>query len=125
MTNHEKTKQLKKAVMTYATSDTRKSIMQIINTILPMLLLWVAAYWIIPYTVLGAIGLSILAVGFVVRTFIIFHDCTHGSFFKNKRVNNIVGFKVGQNKKRVATKMLPVGRTLEKKSASLQVFLYT
>ncbi len=95
MTNHEKTKQLKKAVMTYATSDTRKSIMQIINTILPMLLLWVAAYWIIPYTVLGAIGLSILAAGFVVRTFIIFHDCTHGSFFKNKRANNIVGFLTG------------------------------
>jgi omega-6 fatty acid desaturase (delta-12 desaturase) len=29
--------------------------------------------------------------GFMVRTFIIFHDCGHGSFFKSKRANAIVG----------------------------------
>lgn len=95
MTDREKTKQLKKAVTPYATSDTRKSILQIVNTIIPMLVLWIAAYMIVPYTVLGAIGLSIISAGFVVRTFIIFHDCTHGSFFKNKKANDIVGFITG------------------------------
>ncbi len=29
------------------------------------------------------------------RTFIIFHDCTHGSFFKSKKANNRVGFITG------------------------------
>ena len=34
---------------------------------------------------------GVIASGFVVRTFIIFHDCTHGSFFKSKKANDIVG----------------------------------
>ncbi|MBR3061198.1 MAG: fatty acid desaturase, partial [Exiguobacterium sp.] len=36
-----------------------------------------------------------IAAGFVVRMFIIFHDCTHGSFFKNKKANAIVGTITG------------------------------
>lgn len=95
MTDREKTKKLKMAVTPYATSDTRKSIIQIANTIIPLIALLIGAYLIIPYTVLGAIGLSIIAAGFVVRTFIIFHDCTHGSFFKNKKANDIIGFITG------------------------------
>lgn len=95
MTDREKTKQLKMAVTPYATSDMKKSIIQIINTIIPMIGLWIAAYLILPYTVLGAIGLSIITAGFVVRTFIIFHDCTHGSFFKNKKANDLMGFITG------------------------------
>ena len=95
LTDREKTKQLKMAVTPFATSDTKKSIIQIINTIIPLLAILTAAYWIIPYTMLGAIGLSIIAAGFVVRTFIIFHDCTHGSFFKNKKANDFMGFITG------------------------------
>jgi omega-6 fatty acid desaturase (delta-12 desaturase) len=36
-----------------------------------------------------------LATGFLVRMFIIFHDCGHGSFFKSKRANRIVGTILG------------------------------
>ena len=32
---------------------------------------------------------------FLIRAFIIFHDCGHGSFFKTKRANNILGFITG------------------------------
>lgn len=39
--------------------------------------------------------LAIPAAGFVIRTFIIFHDCTHGSFFKNRRANDIIGTITG------------------------------
>ncbi|MFG3614140.1 fatty acid desaturase [Rummeliibacillus stabekisii] len=81
--------------MPFAQSEMKKSIYQMINTIVPMLILWVIAYLILPYTVMGAILLSIVAAGFVVRTFIIFHDCTHGSFFKNKKANDYVGFVTG------------------------------
>ncbi len=95
LTDREKTKQLRKAVMPFAQSEMKKSIYQMINTIVPMLILWVTAYLILPYTVMGAILLSIVAAGFVVRTFIIFHDCTHGSFFKNKKANDYVGFVTG------------------------------
>ncbi|MGX9136184.1 fatty acid desaturase [Rummeliibacillus sp. JY-2-4R] len=95
LTDREKTIQLRKAVTPYAKSDTKKSIIQIINTISPLIVLWIAAYIVLPYTLLGSIALSVIAAGFVVRTFIIFHDCTHGSFFKNKKANDIVGLLTG------------------------------
>jgi len=41
------------------------------------------------------VPLAILAGGFVVRIFIIFHDCGHGSFFKSRRANSILGFITG------------------------------
>jgi omega-6 fatty acid desaturase (delta-12 desaturase) len=42
------------------------------------------SYWI-------TLGLSVLAAGFLMRTFIIFHDCGHGSFFKSQKANEFVG----------------------------------
>jgi omega-6 fatty acid desaturase (delta-12 desaturase) len=41
------------------------------------------------------LGLSVLAAGFLVRIFIIFHDCGHGSFFKSRRANRIIGTILG------------------------------
>jgi len=42
------------------------------------------SYWM-------ALPLSILAAGFIVRIFIIQHDCGHGSFFRSRRLNHLVG----------------------------------
>lgn len=91
----EKKNQLRKDVAKFAKSNTRKSIMQLINTIGPLFILWVLAYQTIDISPWLTVGISVLAAGFVVRTFIIFHDCTHGSFFKNKKANDIVGFWTG------------------------------
>lgn len=38
-----------------------------------------------------ALPLSLLAAGFLVRIFIIQHDCGHGAFFRSQRANDIVG----------------------------------
>jgi omega-6 fatty acid desaturase (delta-12 desaturase) len=38
-----------------------------------------------------ALPLSALAAGFLVRIFIIQHDCGHGSFFRSRRANNLIG----------------------------------
>jgi omega-6 fatty acid desaturase (delta-12 desaturase) len=46
------------------------------------------SYWI-------TLLLSLIAVGFLIRIFIIFHDCGHRSFFVSKRANNIVGIIMG------------------------------
>jgi omega-6 fatty acid desaturase (delta-12 desaturase) len=43
------------------------------------------SYWI-------TLGLAIPAAGFLVRSFIIVHDCGHGSFFKSRKANRILGF---------------------------------
>ena len=90
-TEVEKTKQLRKEVAPFAKSETRLSIQQLINTLLPLLLIWGAGYVLLPYSPWYTALCSVLASGFVVRTFIIFHDCTHGSFFKSKKANDIIG----------------------------------
>jgi acyl-lipid omega-6 desaturase (Delta-12 desaturase) len=41
------------------------------------------------------LALSGLAAPFLVRVFIIFHDCCHGSFFPSRRANRIVGYTAG------------------------------
>jgi acyl-lipid omega-6 desaturase (Delta-12 desaturase) len=46
------------------------------------------SYWI-------TLGLSLPAAGMLVRLFIIYHDCTHGSFFKSRRLRNFIGLLIG------------------------------
>ncbi|AQQ52045.1 fatty acid desaturase [Planococcus lenghuensis] len=91
----EQTKQLRKSVSPFEKSDLRASIMQIVNTVVPFILLWILAYQALSVSVWLTVGLSIIAAGFVIRMFIIFHDCTHGSFFKNKKANAVVGTITG------------------------------
>lgn len=87
----EKAKQLRKDVQPYAKSEHKISVRQLINTLVPLLLLWTAGYVSATYSLWIAAACAVLSAGFVVRAFIIFHDCTHGSFFKNKKANDIVG----------------------------------
>lgn len=94
-TDKEKTKKLRQDVAPFAKSDTAKSIFQMVNTIIPLIALWVAGYMLVDVSPWLTVGLSVISAGFVVRTFIIFHDCTHGSFFKSKKANDWVGFVTG------------------------------
>lgn len=48
-----------------------------------------------PHFMVAGDPLAILAAGFYVRVFIIFHDCGHGSYFRSRRVNDVVGFIAG------------------------------
>ena len=95
MTNAEKTKKLRKDVAPFAKSEMRKSIMQIVNTITPLLVAWTLGFYLLQFSPWLTVVCSVVAAGFVVRTFIIFHDCTHGSFFKSKKANDRVGFVAG------------------------------
>jgi len=94
-TDKEKTKKLRQDVAPFAKSDTAKSIFQMVNTIIPLIALWVVGYMLVDISPWLTVGLSVISAGFVVRTFIIFHDCTHGSFFKSKKANDWVGFVTG------------------------------
>ncbi|MEZ4591352.1 MAG: fatty acid desaturase [Chloroflexota bacterium] len=85
----------KTAVAPYQQPDLRRSLWQIVNTLVPYFLIWflmVPAYRISFWL---ALPLIILNAGFTVRAFIIFHDCGHGAFFKSRRANEIVGFITG------------------------------
>lgn len=86
---------LKKSVAPFERTDTRKSILQMINTLGPLVLLWIAAYFSLSVSYWLTLPIAIVAAGFLVRTFIIFHDCCHQSFFKSRRANDIVGTITG------------------------------
>lgn len=91
----EKTRKLHKDVAPFAKSDKKKSIIQLINTVPPLLIFWFIAYQSLSVSFWLMLPFAIIAAGFVIRTFIIFHDCTHGSFFKNRKANDIVGTITG------------------------------
>lgn len=88
-------KELRKQVAPYESSNTKDSIIQIFNTVIPFLVLWFLAYQSLAISYLLTLGIAVLAAGFMIRIFIIFHDCTHHSFFKNRKANKVVGTITG------------------------------
>jgi omega-6 fatty acid desaturase (delta-12 desaturase) len=68
---------------------------QIVNSAGAYVALWVAMYFVARWSIWAALPLAVLAGGLLVRVFIIFHDCGHGSFFKSRRANDICGFICG------------------------------
>jgi acyl-lipid omega-6 desaturase (Delta-12 desaturase) len=68
---------------------------QIVNSIGSYLLLWVLMGWSLRISWWLTLPLAILAGGLLVRVFIIFHDCGHGSFLNSRLANDIVGFIAG------------------------------
>lgn len=85
----------KQAVKDYQQSDLRISLWQMLNTIGPYFILWYLAYRSLEIHYGLTLVLAFIAGMFAFRTFIIFHDCGHGSFFKSQRANDIVGFLTG------------------------------
>ena len=86
---------VRKIVSKYQVPDTWRSIWQIVNTLVPYFALWAIMFWSVGVSYWLTLLLAIPTAGFMVRTFIIFHDCGHGSFFKSKRANTVVGIITG------------------------------
>ena len=84
-------------VLKYQQPDLRKATWQLINTFVPYAALWALMIYTIqrgiPYWV--TLALAVVAAGFLVRIFIFFHDCGHGSFFASRRANTILGYVTG------------------------------
>jgi omega-6 fatty acid desaturase (delta-12 desaturase) len=75
----------------YQSSDLRRSMWQVANSFIPYFVLWYAMYRSLEISYFLTLALAIPTAGFLVRIFIIFHDCGHGSFFKSQKANTIVG----------------------------------
>jgi omega-6 fatty acid desaturase (delta-12 desaturase) len=85
----------KAIVAEYQKSSAPRALWQITNTLVPYGLLWYLMYICRPISWWLVVPLAILAGAFLVRVFIIFHDCGHGSYFKSTWANNLVGFITG------------------------------
>jgi len=81
----------KDIVASYQSPDKKKAIVQIITSFLPFIGLWIAMYFLYDYSTLLFGACAFINAFFLVRIFIIQHDCGHQSFFKSKKLNNIIG----------------------------------
>jgi acyl-lipid omega-6 desaturase (Delta-12 desaturase) len=79
----------------YREPSCARGVLELVITAVPFVLIWIlmwaaldAGYWI-------CLLLAVPAAGFLVRLFMIQHDCGHGSFFRRRLANDWVGRVIG------------------------------
>lgn len=82
-------------VSKYQNSSAWRASWQLFNTVVSYTIVWILMYFALQVSWLLTIPLVVLGAGLLVRTFIIFHDCGHGSFFTSKRINDTCGIFCG------------------------------
>lgn len=79
----------------YRTPDLRRSVWQIVNTAGPLAALWLGMLFFVGRTYWLTLLLAVPTAAFLIRLFIIQHDCGHGAFLKSARASNVIGFVIG------------------------------
>jgi acyl-lipid omega-6 desaturase (Delta-12 desaturase) len=85
----------KEAVAPYARPHLWRSVLDLATSVVPYLALWLLMYLALGVSILLVLGLAVPAAGFLLRTYIVFHDCAHGSFLASKRANAWLGRTLG------------------------------
>jgi omega-6 fatty acid desaturase (delta-12 desaturase) len=86
----------RRVVEPYIGPDTRRATFQLITTLGLLAVLLIAMTMTLNRSMIGVVVLLALpTAGLLVRTFILMHDCAHGSFFASRRLNDIVGYATG------------------------------
>jgi omega-6 fatty acid desaturase (delta-12 desaturase) len=85
----------KDALAPHAQARTDRAALQVATSLLPYLLLCVTSYLTLGVSTVLTVLLVIPTAGFLVRTFVVFHDCAHGSLFPSRSANHRVGVVLG------------------------------
>jgi omega-6 fatty acid desaturase (delta-12 desaturase) len=85
----------KRIVARYEKPSLGRSVWQAASTVVSYGVLWYLMHRSVAISYWITLALAILAAGFLVRLFIIFHDCGHGSFFKSRKANDTLGMITG------------------------------
>ena len=94
--SHASTRRLAhEALAAYAQPNLRRSLFEILTSIVPYVAGSVLMYLALDVSYLLTLALALPTAGFLVRTFVVFHDCAHGSFTRSKRGNRYVGRFLG------------------------------
>jgi omega-6 fatty acid desaturase (delta-12 desaturase) len=83
------------AVEPYLGSNAWRASFQLLTTLVPLALGVWAIHTLHSWSLVAALGLTVVVAGLLVRTFVLMHDCAHGSFFRSRSVNDTVGFITG------------------------------
>ncbi len=95
MTTNPQKPNLQKLVKPYIGADDASSWFQVFNTLVPLFLCYWASFTLYDIHPLLSLPTGILAGLFTTRTFIIMHDCGHGSFFQSRRLRDFLGVITG------------------------------
>jgi acyl-lipid omega-6 desaturase (Delta-12 desaturase) len=79
----------------YQRPRARRAFLQLATTLIPLAVVFVAMYRLLALSFWWTLPLVLPAAALLVRTFVLMHDCAHGSFFASRRANEIVGFITG------------------------------
>ena len=79
----------------YEAPDLRRCLVQLLATILPLLALWVAMLHTLAYGYWLTLLLAVPTAGFLVRLFMLQHDCAHRSFVRSTTTNDVLGMVIG------------------------------
>ena len=79
----------------YARPDLGRSLLALATSVVPFVGLWALMYFALQVSYLLVLALAIPAAGFLLRTYILFHDCAHGSFMRGRRANSWLGSVLG------------------------------
>ncbi len=84
-----------KVLQSYRKPSAGRSWFELGITLGPFVALWAMAWWAMSISYWLTLGISIINAAFLLRLFIIQHDCGHGSFFENKTVSDWLGRVIG------------------------------
>ena len=80
-----------KTLAAYRTPSLPRTLLELVTTIAPLLALWAAAWVLVVFHQWWGLALVVPCAFFLVRLFMIQHDCGHGSLFRSKAANDWVG----------------------------------
>ena len=86
---------LSRILIRYCEPDMRRALFEVGITVVPLVLLWVLMWLSLDVGYWLTLLLAVPAGGFLVRLFIIQHDCGHGAFFRQRAANAWVGRVLG------------------------------
>ena len=79
----------------YRDSSARRSILEVMITLIPLVGIWLLMWAALDHGYWLGLLLAVPAAGFLIRLFMIQHDCGHGSFFASRRANHWLGRAIG------------------------------
>jgi len=85
----------KETLAPFAVPSPRLALLSVATSLVPYLAIFVLEYLTLGDSTLLTVALAILNAGFLVRVFIVFHDCAHGSLLASKRANHLLGAFLG------------------------------
>jgi acyl-lipid omega-6 desaturase (Delta-12 desaturase) len=81
----------RRALAPYEAPNLGRSLLDLATSVVPYLALSALMYLLLDVSYWLVLAIAVPTAGFLVRTFIVFHDCAHGSFTRSRRANAWIG----------------------------------